>query len=98
MLPEWAGFPVVSCALTLMLYVPGSASLGMFIVAVRFTCPPLETVMGFDGASEHIAPGRAEPSQLALIFPEYENNEVSVSFAVVCAPGAADTLCVPEME
>jgi hypothetical protein len=55
--------------LILMPKVPGTALLGILMVAVRVLVPPLATVMGFAGESTHIAPASALASQVALIFP-----------------------------
>ena len=42
--------------LIVTLYAPAVASLGMLIVAARVADPPVDTEIGFAGASVHVAP------------------------------------------
>ena len=94
----WLGAPVVSWELILMVYSPALASFGMLTVAVRFVVPPLTTVSGFVGVSVHMAAGSELASQVTLIFPLYEKEELNCRLAVACAPGVTESVCVPEME
>lgn len=69
MASEWAGSPLVPCRLTLMLYVPALAFVGMVMLAVRGTVAPLARLIGLTELSAHCAPEIELASQVAVICP-----------------------------
>lgn len=66
---EWIGLPLVPWRLTVTLYVPAVALLGIVTVAVTGTDAPLLKLIGLAGLSVHCAPEIALASQVAVTCP-----------------------------